>query len=54
MHTMAISDRGMAMLMRHARKVPRGTVLFMSNGQLYMTNAASMFDRSSGGALFSR
>jgi len=54
MRTMAISDHGMAMLMRHARKVPRGTVLFMNNGQLYMTSAASMFDRASGGALFSR
>jgi len=42
------------MLMRHARKVPRGMVFFMNNGQLYMTNAAAMFDRASGGALFSR
>ena len=54
MKSMDISDKGMAMLMRHARKVPRGTVLFMSNGQLYMASAASMFDRASGGAIFSR
>ena len=54
MKTMAITDKGMGMLMRRAKKVPRGTVLFMSNGQLYMASAASMFDRASGGALFSR
>ena len=34
--------------------VPRGMVFFMNNGQLYMVQANSMFDRSSGGALFSR
>jgi hypothetical protein len=54
MKTMEITDKGMGMLMRRAKKVPRGTVLFMSNGQLYMASAASMFDRSSGGAVFSR
>ena len=54
MKSLDISDKGMGMLMRRAKKVPRGTVLFMSNGQLYMASAASMFDRSSGGALFSR
>jgi len=54
MKTMDITDKGMGMLMRRAKKVPRGTVLFMHNGQLYMANAASMFDRASGGALFSR
>ncbi|MBV8840309.1 MAG: hypothetical protein JO000_27550 [Alphaproteobacteria bacterium] len=54
MRTMDISDKGMGMLTRRAKKVPRGTVLFMHNGQLYMASAASMFDRSSGGALFSR
>jgi hypothetical protein len=54
MKTMTISDKGMKMLMKHARKVPRGTVFFMNNGQLYMASAASMFDRASGGALFSR
>jgi hypothetical protein len=54
MKTMAITDKGMAMLMKHARKVPRGMAFFMNNGQLYMVNASAMFDRSSGGALFSR
>jgi hypothetical protein len=54
MKTMDISDKGMAMLMRRAKKVPRGTVFFMNNGQLYMASAASMFDRASGGAVFSR
>jgi hypothetical protein len=54
MKTMDISDKGMTMLMRRAKKVPRGTVLFMQNGQLYMASAAAMFDRASGGALFSR
>jgi len=42
------------MAVRSARAVPRGTVFFMNNGQLYMASAASMFDRASGGALFSR
>ena len=54
MKTMDISDKGMGMLMRRARKVARGTVFFMNNGQLYMASAASMFDRASGGAVFSR
>jgi hypothetical protein len=54
MKTMTITDKGMAMLMKKAKKVPRGMVFFMNNGQLYMVNAGSMFDRASGGALFSR
>ena len=54
MKTTTITDKGMAMLMEKAKKVPRGMVFFMNNGQLYMVSAASMFDRSSGGALFSR
>lgn len=54
MKTMAISEKGMAMLMKRAKKVPRGMVFFMHDGALYMVNAASMFDRASGGALFSR
>ena len=54
MKTMRISDDGMKMLMKKAKAVPRGMVFFMNNGKLYMVNAASMFDRSSGGALFSR
>jgi hypothetical protein len=52
MRSIDISDKGMTMLMRRAKKVPRGTVLFMNNGQLYMTNASSMFD-STGNAMFS-
>ncbi len=54
MKSMRISDEGMKMLMKKAKAVPRGMVFFMNNGKLYMVNAASMFDRSSGGALFSR
>jgi len=54
MKSMDITDKGMGMLMRRAKRVPRGTVFFMSNGQLYMASAASMFDRASGGAVFSR
>ena len=53
MKTMAITDKGMAMLMKKAKKVPRGMVFFMNNGQLYMVNAASMMDRA-GSAQFSR
>ena len=54
MKSMDIGDKGMRMLMRRAKRVPRGTVFFMNNGQLYMSRAAAMFDRTSGGALFSR
>jgi hypothetical protein len=54
MKSMDISDKGMAMLMRRAKRVPRGMVFFMNNGQLYMASAAAMFDRASGGAVFSR
>ena len=54
MKSMDITDKGMTMLMRRARHVPRGTVFFMNKGQLYMASAASMLDRASGGALFSR
>src|SRR4051794_27136812 len=51
-NSMDISGKGMTMLMRHARRVPRGTVFFMNNGQLYMSNAARMFDQA-GNAMFS-
>ena len=34
--SMRMQDRGAAMIMRNAKPVPRGTVLFMSRGQLYM------------------
>jgi hypothetical protein len=42
----SLGDKGMAMLMKNARKVPRGTVFVMSGGQLYMVNAAKMFDQA--------
>lgn len=54
MKSMDITDKGMGMLMRRAKRVARGTVFFMNKGQLYMASAASMFDRASGGAVFSR
>src|SRR3954447_24384779 len=40
-----VGDKGMAMLIKRARKVPRGTVFVMSGGQLYMVSGAKMFDR---------
>jgi hypothetical protein len=42
-----IGDKGMSMIMRHARAVPRGTVFFTNNGRLYMASAG-MFDRAGG------
>ena len=41
-----VGDKGMAMLMRKAKAVPRGTTFFTSNGRLYM--ASGMFDRAGG------
>ena len=41
-----LSDKGMATLMKGAKKVPRGTVFVMSGGQLYMVNASKMFDKA--------
>jgi|SRR5690242_20035154 hypothetical protein len=46
MMRMSVGEKGMAMLMKHARKVPRGTVFLMSGGQLYMVTGAKMFDRA--------
>jgi hypothetical protein len=40
-----VSDRGMTMMMRNARAVPKGTVFFMSNGRMYMASRG-MFDRA--------
>ena len=40
-----VSDKGMGMMMRNARAVPRGTVFFQSNGKLYMASRG-MFDRA--------
>ena len=51
MKTVRLGDKGMAMLMKNAKRVPRGTVLVMSGGQLYMVNASKIFDRA-GNAMF--
>jgi hypothetical protein len=41
-----VGDKGMAMMMRKAKAVPKGTTFFTSNGRLYM--ASGMFDRAGG------
>lgn len=46
MMRMSVGDKGMGMLMKGAKKVPRGTVFMMSGGQLYMINASKMFDKA--------
>ena len=51
MKTVRLNDKGMAMLMKGAKRVPRGTAFVMSGGQLYMVNASKMFDRA-GNAMF--
>ena len=51
MKTVRLGDKGMAMLMKSAKRVPRGTAFVMSGGQLYMVNASKMFDRA-GNAMF--
>jgi hypothetical protein len=40
-----VGDKGMTMMMRNARAVPKGTVFFMNNGKLYMASRG-MFDRA--------
>ena len=40
-----VSDKAMGMMMRNARAVPRGTVVFQTNGKLYMASRG-MFDRA--------
>ena len=40
-----VGDRGMAMMMRNAKALPRGTVIWQSNGRLYMARAG-MWDRA--------
>ena len=42
-----ITQKGWAMMTKSARAVPKGTVFFMNNGQLYMARAG-MFDRAGG------
>jgi hypothetical protein len=39
-----VSDRGMAMMMRNARALPRGTVIWQDNGRLFMARAG-LWDR---------
>lgn len=46
MMRVSLGDRGMTMLMKNAKKVPRGTAFVMSGGQLYMINVSKMFDRA--------
>jgi hypothetical protein len=43
--TRTISTKGWTMMTRSARAVPKGTVFFMNNGQLYMASRG-MFDRA--------
>jgi len=40
-----VFDRSMAMMMRNAKALPRGTVIWQSNGRLYMARAG-MWDRA--------
>ena len=46
MQILPIGGHGMTMLMRRAKPVPRGTVLFMHDGQLYMMRGGGAFDRA--------
>jgi hypothetical protein len=46
MKVVRLGDRGMAMLMKGAKKVPRGTAFVMSGGNLYMVKASRMFDHA--------
>lgn len=46
MMRVSLGDKGMAMLMKNAKRVPRGTAFVMSGGQLYMVNVSKMFDRA--------
>jgi hypothetical protein len=46
MKTVRLGDKGTAMLMKTAKKVPHGTVFIMSGKDLYMVNDATMFDRA--------
>jgi hypothetical protein len=46
MKIVRLGDKSTAMLMKTAKKVPRGMVFIMHNGSLYMVNAGKMFDRA--------
>ena len=45
MWSMRVGDKSMAMMMRNAKALPRGTVIWQSNGRLYMARAG-MWDRA--------
>jgi hypothetical protein len=45
MMAMAMSDKGATMMMKRAKRVPKGTVFFMHNGELYMMSKGA-FDRA--------
>jgi hypothetical protein len=46
MKQVRLGDKGTAMLMKEAKKLPRGTVLIMSGSDLYMVDASKMFDKA--------
>jgi hypothetical protein len=46
MKVVRLGDKGMAMLMKGAKKVPRGTAFVMNNGNLYMVKVTRMFDQA--------
>jgi hypothetical protein len=46
MKVVSLGDKGMAMLMKGAKKVPRGTAFVMSGGNLYMVKVTRMFDQA--------
>jgi hypothetical protein len=41
-----LGDKGHAMLMKDAKKLPRGTAFIMSGGNLYMIDVSKMFDKA--------
>lgn len=46
MRALPIGDKGMAMMIKRAKPVPRGTVFFTRNGQLYMMRGGGAYDRA--------
>jgi hypothetical protein len=46
MKVVRLGDKGMGMLMKGAKKVPRGTAFVMSGGDLYMVKVTRMFDKA--------
>jgi hypothetical protein len=46
MKVVRLGDKGMAMLMKGAKKVPHGTAFVMSGGDLYMVKVTRMFDKA--------